>query len=220
MVDKLKFGAVAPMWEAIEESFAASSRTPKGRKARQAIFRAMRTLVVERGLQATSLDRIADRAGLTQAALRHHFPTRDELLTAFLVSASLWFRARVAALLAADGLAARDQLEHCISWHLEYMENVETAVWLETSAYWLRHPPPRRIRDDFYQWLGGHYARLIGKIQPALGARACRRKAYALLSLVLGAWITHGRGSAVNGAGSVTERRQVLIDAAMEIATQ
>jgi AcrR family transcriptional regulator len=204
----------------IEEAFAVAGRTPKGRKALRAIFRATRSLVANRGIEAASLETIANGAGLTQAAVRHYFATRDELLTAFFVGATQWFRARVTELLTGSGLPATDQLERCISWHLEYMENVDTAFWLEASAYWIRHPPPRHTRDEFYRWLLGEYARLIRGIRPALGTSECKRRAYTLLTLILGAWITHGRGSAVRGAGSAVEQRRLLIDTAMAIVNR
>jgi AcrR family transcriptional regulator len=205
--------------ELIEEHFAADGRTPKGRKARLAIFRALRELVARRGLDATSLEAIANRAGLSQAALRHHFATREELLHAFFVSATRWFRGQVAAQLTAGDLPARQQLENCIAWHLEYMENVDTAFWLEGSAYWLRHPPPRHTRDEFYRWLVKQYARLIREIQPGIDSRESQRRAYVLLTLVLGSWITHGRGSAVTGGGGVTEQRRLLVATAMAIVS-
>ena len=71
-----------------------------------------------------------------------------------------------------------------------------------------------------YRWLVGQYAALISQMQPALSPSERQRKAYAILTLVLGAWITHGRGSAVDRKVSVQDRRQLLIDTAMDIATQ
>lgn len=208
------------MLELIEEHFAAEGRTPKGRKARLAIFRATRDLMARRGLDETSLEAIANHAGLTQAALRHYFATREELLHAFFVSATRWFRERVAGQMGDSSLPAREKLEQCVAWHLEYMEHVDTAFWLESSAYWLRHPPPRHTRDEFYRWLVKQYTRLIREIQPAIDTRESQRRAYVLLTLVLGSWITHGRGSAVTGAGGVTEQRRVIVATAMAIVSR
>lgn len=208
------------MLDLIENRFAVEGRTPKGRKARLAIYRATRDLVGMYGLEATSLDAIADRAGLSQAALRHYFSTRDELLTAFFVSATRWLQDQVAGLIGGTDKTAQEQLAQCLSWHLEYMEHVDAAFWLETSAYWLRHRGARQTRDRFYTWLLRQYARLIGLAQPGLGARECQRRAYTLLTLVLGAWITHGKGSAVGGAGNRIEQRKLLVEVAMRIVTQ
>jgi AcrR family transcriptional regulator len=206
--------------ESIEEHFAAEGRTPKGRRARRAIFAATRNLVLRQGLELMSLEAIASGAGLSQAALRHYFPTRDELLTAFFVAAARWFRSQVTDLLTPGDAPARQQLERCISWHLEYMEHVDTVFWLEASVYWIRHPQPRQTRDQFYRWLVNQYAHLIGEMRPALRGKESRRRAYVLLTLVLGAWITHGHGSGVRGAGGVLDQRKLLINAAMAIVTR
>lgn len=208
-----------PMFEDIQAAFASKARTPKGQRALHAIFSATRAAIIERDLARLSLDRIASRSGLTQAALRHYFPTRDDLLQAFFVTASEWFHGQVEAILANDRIPPRDVLRNCIEWHLSYMEQVETVLWLEASAYWIRQRKPRQVRDEFYRWLTGRYATLIGRSNPSLGARERQRRAYLILTLVLGSWITHGRGSATGPAAAVTARRQLLVDAAINIAT-
>jgi AcrR family transcriptional regulator len=207
------------MFEMIESRFASKARTPKGRRALQGIFRATRAMVAERGLREASLDAIAARAGLTQAALRHYFPTRDDLLDSFFVTTSGWFRTQVEDILANERIPPRDKLESCVACHLEFMENVETVFWLEASAYWLRRGPTRRTRDDFYRWLTGRYAALIGTIRPPLDVRERQRRAYLVLTLVLGSWITHGRGSAFGTKADVAGQRRLLLDAALTIAT-
>ena len=208
------------MFDLIEEQFAARGRTPKGRRTMGAIFRATREVVAREGLDASSLDLIADRAGLTQAALRHYFPTRDELFTAFFLTMTNWLRTRIGDILDREDLSARDKLERCIGWHLEYMESVDTVFWLEASAYALRAKPGRRTRDEWHRWLISQYATLIAQLQPAVGARERERKSYAILTLILGGWVTHGRGSTLAGTADVIGQRQLLIDTAMEIAMQ
>ncbi len=206
------------MFEFIESHFAAPGRTPKGRRALQAIFRAMRETIAERGLTEASLDAIANQAGLSQAALRHYFPTRDDLLFSFFAAASNWFRAEVENVLMQDGLAPRHRLERCIAWHLEYIDTVETVIWLESAADWLRSPHARRFRDAFWHWSLAQYDTLIGQMRPRLSAHERQRRAYVMLTLVLGSWVTHGRGSAFIARHDIAERRQLLIDAAMAIA--
>jgi AcrR family transcriptional regulator len=206
------------MFEAIENHFAATGRTPKGQRTLRAIFRATRTAVTRHGIQELSLDGIASDAGLTQAALRYYFPTRDDLLTAFFVRATEWFQHRLAALLEDHAQSPRARLEACLTWHLEYMEEVDTIVWLEASAYWLRRDAGRRVRDEWYRWLVAQYAALIAEMQPSLRESERRRRAYAVLTLVLGAWVTHGRGSAVAPDIQGEARRHLLVDAALDIA--
>jgi AcrR family transcriptional regulator len=208
------------MFDQIEAHFAGTARTPKGERAMRAIFQATRITLAEKGLHGTSLDLIAAKAGLTQAALRHYLPTRDDLLTAFFAAATELFQSRMTEVLAGSGMHAREVLERCVTWHLEFMEAVDTAIWLDCSSYWLRHRQSRRMRDDWYSWLMGQYAALIGQIQPSVGVRERQRRAYAIHTLVLGAWVTHGRGSAMDRNANVPERRRLLIDVAIDIALQ
>ncbi len=206
------------MLGSIEDRFAGVGRTPKGCRARRTIFRATVATVGEVGLRDTSLEQIADRAGLTQAALRHYFATREELLSDFFTSATEWLQEQVGGFLKRKDLSPRERLERCIGWHLEYMESVDTAFWLEASAYWLRQPQRRQTRDRWYRWLVANYAAVIGELRPTLDARERQRRGYCVLTLVLGAWITHGKGSAVLRSDPATERRQLLLDAAMGLA--
>lgn len=184
----------------------------------RAIFRATRETVTQAGLEAASLDAIAGRAGLTQAALRHYFPTRDDLLGAFFITAANWMRGEMITILTGSDQQARAKLLRCLDWHLQFMESVDTVFWLESSAYWVRHGRRRRTRDDWYNWLTGQYALLIGQMQPTAGRAERQRRAYLIVTLVLGAWITHGRGSAVGHTGHPEGRRKLLIETAMTIA--
>lgn len=204
------------MLQGIEDQFAKAGVTPKGQRTRRTIFHAAYAVVSDIGLRA-SLEDIAARAQLTQAALRHHFPTREELLTTFFLVASQWLRSQLERLLADGTIPARAKLTQTIGWHLEFMENVNTAVWLETSAFWLHKGAPRQARDTWYRWLAAQYADLIGQIRPGLSRPERQQRAYVVLTLVLGAWITHGRGSRVEPSSSVPAQRQLLIDAAMRI---
>lgn len=209
-----------PMFDSIEEAFAGIAPTPKGRKALRAIFRATHQIVMDKGMHGASLDAIASRAGLSQAALRYYFPTREELLTTFFVAATQWMQTQMAGRLADTGQSPRDTLASCLAWHLEYMEAVDTAAWLESSAYWLRRKPRRNTRDQWYRWLAGQYALLIERMRPDIGRGESRRRAFAMLTLILGAWITHGRGSAVDRSLPAAARRQLLVDTALAIATR
>lgn len=216
----IESGVEEPSIGQIEAHFAAAGRTPKGRKALREIFRATHHLLIRDRLCDVSLEAIAVHAGLSQAALRHYFPTREVLLSTFMVASSQWHRTQITRLLTECTLPPLDSLRNCLTWHLQYMEAIDTALWLENSIYWLHHGSSRRVRDDFYDWLTGQYAALIRKARPALDARTCRDRALLVRTLILGAWITHGRGSAGGSKTEVATRRQLLIETAMSIATR
>ena len=54
------------------------------RDTRQRILDAATELFIERGYEATSLREIAERVGVTKAALYYHFPGKEDLLRALL----------------------------------------------------------------------------------------------------------------------------------------
>ena len=57
---------------------------------RAAIVRAALDVIAERGYRGTSLAAVAERVGLTQQGLLHHFPTKDALLVAVLRERDQW----------------------------------------------------------------------------------------------------------------------------------
>lgn len=206
------------MLNASEDLFVARARTPKGQRALRSVFSAIRSAVASSGLDAASLQEIAGRAGLSQAALRHYFRTREELLMAFFASAAEAFRTELFRIVTSRDGSAHQVLEQCVKHHLGFMEQVDTVFWLETSAYGIRQASARAVRNKFYLSLIAQYARLIGEIQPKASLRQRQEKATAVVSLVLGAWITHGRGSAWCSRADVVRQRQMLTAAAMSLA--
>ena len=205
------------MLQEMEAAFAARGRTPKGREARKKIFQAALAAMTSSGAHGASLETIASTAGLTQAALRHHFPTRDELLTAVFTTATVWFRSRLAHIVANTRVPAAARLQMCIESHLEFMESVDSVFWLEGSAYWIRTAPNRRVRNEFYRWMVNEYALMIGELRPDLRKPERQGKAFVLVSLVLGSWVTHGRGSAWHRDFNAGHRRKLLVQSAMDL---
>ncbi|MEX5635815.1 TetR/AcrR family transcriptional regulator [Parafrankia sp. FMc2] len=57
-------------------------RRRSGASRREDIMRAFSTLVTDRGLDAVSMEAVADRAGISRALLYKHFTSRDGLITA------------------------------------------------------------------------------------------------------------------------------------------
>lgn len=57
---------------------------PVGNRRRQKILDAALREFADRGYRGTSLNRIAERTGISEAGLRHHFPNKDALLVAVL----------------------------------------------------------------------------------------------------------------------------------------
>ncbi|MER7563057.1 TetR/AcrR family transcriptional regulator [Streptomyces sp. NPDC048523] len=68
---------------------AMSARTRSGER-RAEIVRAALEVIAERGYRGASLAAVAERVGLTQQGLLHHFPTKDALLVAVLEERDKW----------------------------------------------------------------------------------------------------------------------------------
>jgi AcrR family transcriptional regulator len=67
-----------------------SARTTRSEERRAEIVRAALEVIAERGYRGTSLAAVAERVGLTQQGLLHHFPTKDALLVAVLKERDQW----------------------------------------------------------------------------------------------------------------------------------
>ncbi|KIF70031.1 TetR family transcriptional regulator [Streptomyces sp. AcH 505] len=57
---------------------------------RAEILRAALEVIAERGYRGTTLGAVAERVGLTQQGLLHHFPTKEALLVAVLEDRDTW----------------------------------------------------------------------------------------------------------------------------------
>ena len=62
----------------------------RGEERRAEIVRAALEVIAERGYRGASLAAVAERVGLTQQGLMHHFPTKDALLVAVLQERDQW----------------------------------------------------------------------------------------------------------------------------------
>ncbi|MFJ1971068.1 TetR/AcrR family transcriptional regulator [Streptomyces sp. NPDC087903] len=62
----------------------------RSEERRAEIVRAALEVIAERGYRGASLASVAERVGLTQQGLLHHFPTKDALLVAVLEERDQW----------------------------------------------------------------------------------------------------------------------------------
>lgn len=66
----------------VEEPRHLGKQEAKSLKAREAICRSTISCLIECGYSETSINRVAERAGLSKGALQHHFPTKEDLIAA------------------------------------------------------------------------------------------------------------------------------------------
>jgi AcrR family transcriptional regulator len=165
----------------------------KGERTRRAVIDAANEILAEAGAGAASQDNVARRAGITQSALRHHFPTKEELLQAVFDDALTGYRESIERILLEPGGSPGVRLTRIVSSHLDYVASASDARTFETFAYWARNAEAREPRQQWYVWLVGHYADLIHRLRPTLDAEDCRERGMQVLTLTLGAWVTLGR---------------------------
>ena len=103
-----------------------TNRGPIRPAARERLLEAAARLFQENGIQATGVDAIIETAGVAKATFYRHFPSKDDLIVAWLRDPrARWFE-RVRARAQASGPAPRDEI-------LLFFE--ATAEWLEAEGY-------------------------------------------------------------------------------------
>ncbi|MFF4950029.1 TetR/AcrR family transcriptional regulator [Streptomyces chattanoogensis] len=119
------------------------ARRSGGRQAqraerRAAILEAAMELIAERGYRRTSLAAVAERAGLTQQGLLHHFPTKELLLVAVLEARDRWDLASSAA--SAAGSWRTDSLAQLVDYNATRPGIVQTYTVLSADSVTEDHP--------------------------------------------------------------------------------
>lgn len=84
-----------------EDATAAEGRAPAGRPAskvpiRERIVEAATALFYAQGLRAVSADKIIAQVGITKVTFYRHFPTKDDLIVAYLEHRAKWERDAIA----------------------------------------------------------------------------------------------------------------------------
>lgn len=173
-------------------SFLDRARYPKGRKTLQAILDATYELIVAEGPTAASQQAIADRAKVTQSAVRHYFPTKEDLLEAFFTTGIERLRSLLEAKLAETASDPRTQLLECAELHYGRIREADGVFFFEATAFSRRNPAFGAMRDEWYQSVMLRYQQLIHKMHPEWEVQRCQDTSFQVLTLVLGGWVTAG----------------------------
>ncbi|MFE3551043.1 TetR family transcriptional regulator [Streptomyces kronopolitis] len=103
---------------------------------REAILESAMELIAERGYRRTTLAAVAERAGLTQQGLLHHFPTKELLLVGVLEARDRWDLASAAA---ASG-SRTDMLAALVDYNATRPGIVRTYTVLSADSVTEDHP--------------------------------------------------------------------------------
>jgi AcrR family transcriptional regulator len=125
---------------------AAQRRTGRSPDRRDEILRVAFELFAERGYRGTSLAAVADRAGLSQQGLLHHFPSKQALLTGVLqmyekIDAGRLFTGPAAT------AASLDRLADVIEYNASRPDAVRALAVLAAESMTSDHP----ARDFFVE---------------------------------------------------------------------
>lgn len=165
----------------------------KGERTRARVLSAARAMIEDMDIAAISQQAVAERAGITQSALRHHFPTKDGMFDALFEEVFSGFYRSAEKILLEPGLAPRACLMKLCRLHLGYVTSESDKVALKSFAHYLYNPDLLARQSAWYQWIVGHYANLLALMRPELDRATCNARALAILTLCIGAWVTMGR---------------------------
>jgi AcrR family transcriptional regulator len=122
------------------------------------------TLVVERGIQGTSLADIGDRAGYSHGIANHHFGSKAVLLQRLAARVDVYFTDRAAATW--DGSSGYAGLESMVTTYLglttsaEVLGRVHLVLWAEAIAH---NPELKASRVEWDRHFRDGVARLIAR---------------------------------------------------------
>lgn len=192
-------------------STSGTAAASKGARTRRAVLRAAADVVATDGLAAASQEQVAARAGISQSTLRHHFPTKDDLVRALFDDVHDHHRQLIERTLLEPGLADRERLLKIANTHLDVVTSSSDALAFEAYARVARDEPARRLRNEWYEWLVQHYVDLIGRLHPEFTESDRRGRATGVLSVLLGSWVVAGTSRPDLGAGSIEQLRNQLL---------
>jgi AcrR family transcriptional regulator len=139
------------------------------RRNREALLAAARAVFTERGVDAP-LDEVARRAGIGNATMYRHFPTRQDLIVAVYADEVTTLCERVPAL-----LAAHEPVEALFAWLREFVAHVASKRELAQSVTEGRSAL-------FADW----HAAMVAAVTELLTAAGTRVSAVDLLTLATG----------------------------------
>lgn len=171
----------------------APERETKGERTRRRIMSEARAMIDEMGIDAISQEAVAQKVGITQSALRHHFPTRESMFDAIFDHVFSSFYRSAEQVLLEPGSEPRQRLIKLCVVHLDYAMSESDRLTLQSFAHYLYNPDLLLRQSSWYHWIAGHYAALLGAIRPELDETTCQARALAILTMSIGAWVTVGR---------------------------
>lgn len=166
------------------------AKTPKGAARLQAIMDATLEIIVADGLGAASQDAIAQRAQVTQSAVRHYFPTKESLLRAFFLEAIDRIQGAFDTTPSGSEHDPQGELLRLVQIHLDAILDVDRVFFFEALAYWTRDSELTAIRKAWHRQVLSQYAERLRLMHPTWPLDRISDTALQVLTLVQGCWLT------------------------------
>ena len=166
------------------------AKTPKGEARLQAIMDATFDIIVSDGLGAASQEAIAQRAAVTQSAVRHYFPTKGSLLKAFFLEAIDRIQQAFDTPPADASTDPQAELVRLVNIHLEAILALDRVFFFEALSYWMRDAELSAVRKTWHESVLSQYEALLERVHPKWTASQVSSAALQILTLSQGCWLT------------------------------
>ncbi|KJF23604.1 TetR/AcrR family transcriptional regulator [Rhodococcus sp. AD45-ID] len=157
-------------------------RAVKAEARREAILDATMAEIAERGYRGTTLAAVAERVGLTQPGLLHHFPSKEHLLIGVLDARDRW---DAAALLANSTDVRLSHLEQIVEFNADRPGVVQTFTALAAESATGQHPAREFFTERYASVRGGMAELLRAELGDRLAGGLTPEQAAPLLIAVI-----------------------------------
>ena len=157
-------------------------RAVKAEARREAILDATMAEIAERGYRGTTIAAVAERVGLTQPGLLHHFPSKEHLLIGVLEARDRW---DAAALVANTADLRLSHLEQIVEFNAERPGVVQTFTALAAESATGQHPAREFFTERYASVREGMAALLRAELGDRLAGGLTPEEAAPLLIAVI-----------------------------------
>jgi AcrR family transcriptional regulator len=195
------------------EEVAARGTRPVESAARQRILRTADRLFYDEGIHAVGINRIIDEAGVTRVTLYRHFPSKDDLISAYLESRAQYDRVQVLGLIDARPDDPRRVLTELatVLTDSDFAATRRGCPFINSAAEFTGSHPARRHAREHRGWVTSMVQRLLTEI----GHRSPATTAQQLMMLRTGAVVSAALDANENLNHDFLAGWELLIDAGM-----
>lgn len=176
--------APATLGEGVRKE-AASTR--KGLHRVTQILEAALQIIADERYESVTLERVAQRVGISKGNLQYYYPTKASLVLAAFAEQIERHREEWREAFERNAPSPLARLRRLIAFELAANRDPEfVAQVMERWAMSARDPAIGRLSEEWRRWVVGHYADLIGELRPELRPSGRRDTAKIVYGMVVG----------------------------------